>query len=176
MSKGIARRRISCSLSVGLAALLFLAMEVSAARAGLSFERPDGSKIRSGAPPRVWCGPWDDQSARRTIHVMARGARRGWEVSAVRRDLAIGRPIEFPNAFVSTKPRGAQIFAYSGAIEASSAEEESSGSIVFSQVSCRLGGTVEFSVEAVLGSELFGGKPVRVSGTFRGRVSQSPHF
>jgi hypothetical protein len=146
----------------------------SAAEAGLVFKRPGGSEIQFTGAPRAWCGPWDDEVARPSVHVALRNAKRGWELSAVRRDLVLGGRIEFPNAFVSTRPHGAQLFAFDGAIEASGAEEESSGSIVFSRLSCRLGGVVEFSVDAVLGSELFNGKPVRVSGTYRGHVSRRP--
>jgi len=145
-----------------------------AAQGDLAFERPNGSEIRFAGTPRAWCGPWDDEAARRSVHVALRTPRRGWELSAVRRDLEIGRQIEFPNDFVSTRPRGALLFAFDGAIEASTAEEESSGSMAFSQLSCRLGGVVEFSIDAVLGSELFNGKLVRVSGTYRGHVSRRP--
>ena len=156
-------------LSVSLCLLLIGA---TAAYAGLSFKRPNQSPIRFEGSPRVWCGPWDDQAARPSIHVALRSARRGWELSAVRRDLEAGKPIAFPNSFVSTRPRGAQLFVFGPSIEASSAEEESSGSIVFSRFGCELGDVVEFSVDAVLGSELFGGTRVSVAGTYRGRVSR----
>jgi hypothetical protein len=144
------------------------------AHAGLVFERPDGSQIRFTGTPRVWCGPWDDEVARPSIHIALRSSRHGWELSAVRRNLKRGRPIEFPNNFVSTRPRGALLFVFDAAIEASSAEEESSGSMVFSKLSCRLGATVEFQIDAVLGSEFFNGKRVRVFGTYRGHVSKQP--
>ncbi len=120
----------------------------------------------------MWCGPWDDQAARPSIHVALRSARRGWELSAVRRNLEPGKPIDFPNSFVSTRPRGAQLFVFSPSIEASSAEEESSGSIVFSRFGCEPADVIEFTVDAVLGSELFNGASVRVSGSNRGYVTQ----
>lgn len=167
-----------CRALRGLGALCLisasLAPGASAAEAPLVFERPDGSEIRFNGAPRVWCGPWDETVARRSVHVSLRNAKRGWELSAVRRDIEVGRPIGFPNEFVYTRPRRAQLFVFDGPIEASSAEEESSGSMVFSRLSCKLGGVVEFSIDAVLGSELFGGKPVRVSGTYRGHVSKQP--
>jgi ribosomal protein S18 acetylase RimI-like enzyme len=161
------------ALLTAFVASLFL-LVASPAEAGLAFERPDGSAIRFEGRPRAWCGPWDDEVARPSIHVALRNGRRGWELSAVRRDLEVGEPIEFPNAFVSSRPRGAQLFVASGRIEASTAEEESSGSMAFSRLSCRLAGLVEFSIDAVLGSELFGGKRVKVSGTYRGRMSKPP--
>lgn len=161
-------------LVVALLASVCLLVGASAAEAGLVFKRPDGSAIRFTGKPRAWCGAWDDEVARPSIHVDLRNARRGWELGAVRRDLEVGRRINFPNDFISKRPRGALLFVADAAIEASTAEEESSGSMVFSHVSCRLGGVVEFSIDALLGSELFNGKPVRVSGTYRGHVSKQP--
>jgi hypothetical protein len=161
----------------GLIVLLLtscFAVAASAAEAPLVFKRTDGSAIRFAGTPRAWCGPWDEEVARRSVHVSLRGAKRGWELSAVRRDIKVGRPIEFPNEFVYTRPRRAQVFVYDAAIEASSAEEESSGSMVFSRLNCKLGGVVEFSIDAILGSEFSDGEPVQVSGTYRGRVSKRP--
>jgi hypothetical protein len=169
-----ASRRTLRSLVVALLASSCLLVGVSTAEAGLVFMRPDGSTIRFTGTPRAWCGPWDDEVARSSIHVALRSARRGWELSAVRRDLKLGGRIGFPNDFVSRRPRGALLFVADASIEASTAEEESSGSMVFSRLSCRLGGVVEFSIDARLGSELFNGKPVRVFGTYRGHVSTQP--
>jgi hypothetical protein len=153
---------------------MWLICGAATAEAGLTFKRPDGSAIRFGVKPRVWCGPWDDLVARPSLHVAARSARRGWELSAVSRDIVLDQPIEFPNEFVSSRPRGALLFVATPRIEASSAEEEGSGLLSFSRASCQIGDLVEFSARAVLGSELFGGTPVRVSGTYRGYVSEPP--
>lgn len=168
------RGRAPRTLGVGFLALLCLLTCASVAEAQLVFKRPSGSAIHFNGQPRAWCGPWAEDVARPSFHVGLRSARRGWELSAVRRDVQIGRSIEFPNDFVWNKPHGAQLFAFDAPIEASTAEEESSGSMVFSHLSCRLGSVVEFSVEAVLGSELFEGTPVQVSGTYRGHVSRGP--
>jgi hypothetical protein len=43
--------------------------------------------------------------------------------------------------------------------------------MAFSRVDCDPGGAVEFSIDAVLGRELFNGQRVRVSGIYHGRVS-----
>ncbi len=172
MSRAHARGRGLCWLFAGLLISSCLLVNTSTAEAGLAFERPNGSAIPFTGTPRVRCGPWDDEVARTSIHVELRGARRGWELSAVRRDLKPGRRIAFPNEFVSTRPRKVLLFVYDAAIEASTAEEESFGSMVFSRLSCRPGGVVEFSIDAVLGSEFFNGTPVHVSGAFRGYVSK----
>lgn len=170
---GVSRRRIRCLVAMLLASSCLL-VGVSTAEAGLIFERPNGSAMQFTGKPRAWCGPWDDRVDRRSIHVVLQNGRRGWTMSAVRDDLAVGRPIEFPNEFVFSRPHGAQLFVSGAAIEASSAEEESSGSMLFSRLSCRLGGIVELSVHAVLGSELFNGTRVHASGTYRGRIEAAP--
>lgn len=161
-----------------LSALAWLGLLVASppAEARLAFTRPNGSEIRFGGTPRAWCGPWDSEVARPSVHVELRSARRGWELSAVRRDLRIGRPIEFPNEFVFARPQGAQVFVYDSSIEASTAEEESSGAMEFSRLSCNRGGVVAFSIEATLGSEFFDGALVGVSGSYRGHISKAPRL
>lgn len=166
--------RVSIVFTAGLLTSLWLLFSPTTAEAGLTFKRLDGSTIGFGAKPRVWCGPWDDQVARPSIHVSARGPRRGWELTAVRRHIASDALVAFPNAFVSTQPQGAQLFVFTPRIEASSAEEESRGSLTFLRAGCQLGEAVEFKVAAVLGSEFFAGTRVRVSGTYRGFVSAPP--
>lgn len=140
------------------------------ARAELTFQRPDGSAIAFHAAPRVWCGPWDADVAVPSLRITAGRGLHHWELHVVRRDLKIGRPLRFPNIFTWNRPRGAMLFVADAPIEASTAEEEASGSLTFSRLSCRRGRTVAFRIDAVLGSELIDGDRVRVSGTFRGRV------
>jgi hypothetical protein len=170
------RRRIRGLAAVALTASCFLAL-ASAAEAELVFEHPDGSPIQFKGAPRAWCGPWDLEVPRKSVHVELRNRHGGWEMLAVRRDVKVGRPIEFPNSFVDTKPRKSFLFVGvlgKSPIEASSAEEEGSGSMMFSHLDCDPGGLVEFSVEAVLGSELFGGESVKVSGTYTGDAGKPP--
>lgn len=91
-----ARRRGFRGLLVAFLASSCLLVGASTAEAGLVFKRPDGSAIRFTGTPRAWCGPWDDEVTRPSLHVELRGARRSWELSAVRSDLKIGRRIDFP--------------------------------------------------------------------------------
>jgi hypothetical protein len=158
--------------AVVLAAACLAPSVPAAAHASLSFTRPDGSPIAFRGATRVWCGPWEQGVPRRSIHLARGRAGHHWELSAVRRDVAPGRRFAFPLDFVFDRPHGVQLFVADGADEASSSEEESSGSLTFSQASCHAGESVAFSVDAVLGSELFGGAPVHVTGTFRGPVSR----
>jgi hypothetical protein len=142
-----------------------------AAEAKLSFTRADGSVIHFSAKPRVWCGPWAQDVATPAIHVAVRGHKRHWDLSAVRRDAKPRKRFKFPLDFVFDKPHGVQLFVADAPNEASTAQEESSGSMTFSRVSCRHGGVVAFSIDAVVGSELSNEPAISVSGIFRGRVS-----
>jgi hypothetical protein len=164
-------------LVAGLAALVCFLVSASAAQAELVFKRPTGSVMHFSGTPSVWCGPWEILNApRRSIHVQLRGPRRGWEVSAVQAEAKAGHRIRFPSDITFKQPHGALLFAYQAKplIEASTNEEEASGSMVFSQASCEIGMTVAFTVHAVLGSELFEGAKVRVNGTFSGTVGEPP--
>jgi hypothetical protein len=157
-------------------ALALVLVFVSAAQAALVFKRPDGSVMRFPGAPKVWCGAWSADSDRPSIHVQLLTRRQEWELSAVQSEVEAGQRIIFPNDFIFSKPYGALLFAFQRrpVIEASSAEEEASGSLVFTQASCAIGGTVSFTVHAVLGSELFEGTKVRVNGTFTGTVGEEP--
>jgi hypothetical protein len=163
-------------LVVGLVACGCLLLCASAAEARLVFKRPSGSEIKFSGTPRVWCGPWGESSARRSVHLELRTPKRGWELIAVQRDVESGRRIRFPGDVISNRPHGALLFAFQAKplIEASSNEEEASGWMAFTQSSCEIGGTVAFKIHAVLGSELFEGTRVRVNGTFEGQVGEAP--
>jgi hypothetical protein len=149
------------------------ALGAPAAHADLVFERADGSVISFAGAPRVWCGPWEADVKRRALHVVAFGPiTQRWQLSVVRRDLELGKRLRFPNEFIWDKPHGARLFVGDAPNEASTQEEESKGSIVFTRASCRPGRAVVFRANGVVvGSEFIDGEKIRVSGTFRGRVT-----
>ncbi|UGS38066.1 hypothetical protein [Capillimicrobium parvum] len=164
-------------MAVALAAACALVASASTAEAALVFSREDGTAITFPGKTRVWCGPWEEDVAVPAIHVFAgrlRHPQHHWQLSAVRRDVAPGTRLPFPLDFVFDHPRGAQIFAADMPNEASTAEEEASGSMTFTRTSCRRGGVVAFSIDAVLGSEFIDGEEIHVTGTFRGRVGHAP--
>ena len=157
-----------------LIALLAFALTPSVARADLrvtstiALERADGTAVPVAQNLRVWCGPWEPGIPRRTLHVRA-GSRAGpfWTLSAVVADVRRDPVVRFPNAFTFDEPTGAQLFAVDGTNEASSGEEEASGSITFGKVRCGPRLAVRFRVRAVLGSEFIDGGLLRLRGTFR---------
>lgn len=156
-----------------VAALLLAA---APAQAKLTFERQDGTVIRSSAQPRVWCGAWSSDVDVPALHVglLRRSGGFFWHLGVVRRDLRKGRAFTFPHSFLGDKPTGAQLFAADGRNELSTAEEESSGRLFFPRISCRPGHAVSFRIDATLGSELHDLPTISVSGRFRGRVGTRP--
>lgn len=161
---------------LAMAALLFgpSAEAGSATTAGseLRITGPNGAAIAFAGTPRVWCGPWEPRQRRRSLHVELRNRDRAWELRAVLADVARGQRIRFPTEILAERPRGALLFVYQRQplIEASSNEEEASGSLRFSAATCEAGATVSFTVHAALGSELFEGNRARVDGSFTGVV------
>jgi len=141
---------------------------------GLTFTRPDGTRLAFSERFRIRCGPWERDVSVRAIHVFAGSRRSGsfWFLSAVLADVTRPTTVKLPNSFVFNEPRGALLFAVDrGENELSSAEEEASGRIVVERAGCRPKPHVTFRVAATLGSEFFEGEPVSVRGrlTVRGR-------
>jgi hypothetical protein len=146
----------------------------------LVFSGADGRAIQfpQESQLRVWCGPFDgDTAPAPALHIAQAGPREedpAWMLDAVLADVKPGLPLTFPNSFPFNSPQGARLFAHDGNNEASTAEEGSSGSLTFHQVSCDVGGTVELTLDAVLGSEVGDGAPITAKGTFRGVVGAGP--
>lgn len=156
-----------------LVALMALSLAVSAdARAGLRFAQPNGTAIPFAGTPTVRCGPWEPGVRRHTLSVELRNAQRAWQLRAVLGDVVVGQRIRFPTSILDQRPHGALLFVAQRRplIEASTNEEEASGWLSFSAASCRPGAAVSFTVHALLGSELFEGRKVRVDGTVTGAV------
>ena len=145
-----------------------------AAQAKLRFTREDGSVIAFSAKPRVWCGPWESGVNRRSVHVTVRGRKRHWDLAAVRHDVKAGTTVKFPTDIIFNRPHGAELFVADAPNEASTNEEEASGSMTFTHVSCRHGRVVAFTIDAVLGSELSDLGTIHVTGSFRGHVASAP--
>ena len=118
-------------------------------------------------PARV-VRPLGTGRAVRALHIRA-GARSGpfWQLDAVVADVKRDPVVRFPHSFVFDKPTGAQLFAVERENELSSSEEEASGRMTFGAVRCGRRLAVRFRVDAVLGSEFFGGETVTMRGSFR---------
>ena len=146
----------------------------------LVFTRADGSRISfaSGASLFVWCGPWEEgliptPSLQILLYGPASGDP-GWSLRAVVADVRPGEPVRFPNEFVWDHPRGVDVFVLDPPNELTTNLGDAAGSITFEQLKCGGGGTVQFSIDAVLSSEFSDGTPVAVKGRFRAPIGPAP--
>jgi len=133
--------------------------------------RENGSEIEFGenATAYVWCGEWESEVVQDySLHVWfgSLGSSGGWVLKAVVADLTIGDTLRFPNHFIWDHPDSVHIFLYDPPNELATNTEESSGYIVFHSLPCPGGGNVDFTIDAVLGSE-YGDMPwVSILGRF----------
>jgi hypothetical protein len=176
------RRAIALAVACGVAAGAAGSAAEAAGAAGLSVRdrltwmRPDGTKVTFPRAVRMWCGPWASDVPVRSIHVQVgvrsrTGRASWWELHAVLADVRRRPVVRLPNAFVFDRPRGAQLFAVDARNEVNSDQEESTGSIRFGRVRCGRRPRVSFSFEGRVGSELFDGETLAVSGSFRASAS-----
>ena len=144
----------------------------------LVFTREDGSGIVFSPIARtyVWCGPWEQYDVPdHALHIWfgSSAPAGGWVLKAVVADINIGDTLLFPNYFIWDQPDSVHLFLYDPPNELATNTEESSGFIVFHSLPCPEGGMVDFSIDAVLGSE-YGDMPwVAVSGRFRAEKTGS---
>jgi len=151
-----------------------------AAQNSLVFIRADQSVISfsSDALLYVWCGSWEEgMIATPSFQVLFGGPGAGdpmWHLRAVVADVKIGEALTFPNNFVFDLPQGVDLFLADLPNELSTQSSRSSGSITFQKLQCGSGGEVQFSIDAVIGSEFGNGPSVNVTGTFRAAIGQPP--
>lgn len=109
------------------------------------------------------CSRRDNRRAILRLFVGALGRAGHWSVEAPVRYLRRHRRLRLPEHLRA----GAVLFAAAGGNEASSSEQGATGSLVFDRISCHRGPRVNLRVNAQLGSELFNGAPIRVTGSIR---------
>ncbi len=146
----------------------------------LVFTREDSSVIEfpASAETYAWCGDWNpEQVPVPALHVWfgtLESAEAGWRMRAVVDDIELETPLPFPITFVWDQPEGVHMFLNDPPNELATDTEDASGTITFHQLPCPDGKTVEFSIEAVLGSE-YGDMPsVAVTGSFTGNLASPP--
>jgi len=137
----------------------------------LVFTRENGSEIEFTAPVKTYvcCGPWEqDQVHDSSLHVWfaSSTSENGWMLKAVVGDVEIGDTLYFPNFFIWDQPDSVHMFLLDPPNELATNTEESSGYIVFHSLPCPVGRTVDFSINAVLGSEYHDMPSVTVHGRF----------
>jgi hypothetical protein len=152
-------------------ALALLAVAVCAASASaattLVFRRADGSAITFPKTVRTWCDTGG-------LHAVGFGTigQSHWQLGIARMNVRSGRVLPYS----WQRPNGVELFVFDAKTrnEASEGAEGSHGRVEPRRASCARGARVEIAVSGVIASEFSDGKPVRVSGTFVGRVGARP--
>lgn len=146
----------------------------------LVFTREDSSVVEfsSSVETYIWCGDWSAEEVPvASLHVWVGTPTQRqtyWYLRAVLSDVAIGAPMPFPNYFIWNEPDSVSIFLFDPPNELATDTEESSGTIVFHQLPCPTGTSVDFTLDAVMGSE-YGDLPtVAVRGRFEGQITGAP--
>ena len=151
---------------LGLALLLAIVGTAAASDSPL-FRRADGSAIVFPGAVRAWCDP-------KNLNVVSLGRIRDsrWQLEVARTIMQPGRVVQFSWRRAS----GIGIFVFDAKThnEVSEGAEGSRGVATLRRATCRRGGTLEIALSATIASEFFDGKPVRVSGAFRGTVGSPP--
>jgi hypothetical protein len=125
--------------------------------------------VRSSSPPgvRAWCD-------RTNLIVVSLGRIRQshWEIDVARKQLHPGRVIRFD----WRRENEIVVFVYDAKTrnEASDGAEGSRGVLTLRRATCRRGGSLAIRLSGTIASEFSDGTPVRVSGTYRGRVGSLP--
>ena len=139
----------------------------------LDFKRPDSSVVVMGTTPLVCCGLYDpsfvNERAMRVVLYDSANQKPGWEILILIDRAQAGATTTLPTTVVapSKVPRVSMFVADLGN-ELSSDTQESSGTITVHSFSCSPTTIqIDFSVDAILGSEFGDGPPMVVKGTFQ---------
>lgn len=151
---------------LGIALLLVLAGAAAASTSPL-FRRADGTAIVFPGAVRAWCDA-------KSLNVLTPGRIRDsrWQLEVVRTSVHTGRVVRFS----WRRENGIGIFVFDAKThnEASQGAEGSRGVVTLRRATCLRGGSLEIALSGTIASEFFDGKPVRVSGTYRGTVGSAP--
>ena len=152
---------------LGVVVLLALAGSAAAATNPI-FRRADGSAIVFPGAVRAWC----DGSRLNVVTLTRRLRDSRWQLEIARKHVRSGSVIRFS----WRRPNGIGIFVYDAKTrnEASEGPEGSHGVVTIRRGTCRRGGAVAISLSGTIASEFFDGKPIRVSGTYRGTIGSRP--
>jgi hypothetical protein len=150
-----------------LTGALLLVVAGSAATSSPLFRRADGSAIVFPGTVRAWCDT-------KTLNVVSLGGiqQSRWQLEVAKTTLRPGQTVSFS----WRRANGIGIFVYDAKThnEASEGAEGSRGVVTLRRATCRRGGSLEIGVSGTIASEFGDGKPIRISGTYRGTVGSAP--
>jgi len=132
------------------------------------FRRADGSAIVFPGAVRAWC----DGKKLNVVSLARRIRQSRWQLEVARKRIRLGRVIRFS----WRRANGIGIFVFDAKTnnEASEGAEGSHGVVTLRRETCRRGGVVEIGLSGTIESEFSDGKPIRVSGTYRGTIGARP--
>jgi hypothetical protein len=152
---------------LGVALLLALAGSAAGAESP-HFRRTNGSAIVFPGEVRAWC-----DGKRLNVFSLARTVRQSrWQLEIARKQVHPGRVIRFS----WRRANGIGIFVFDAKAhnEASEGAEGSHGMVTLRRATCLRGHVVEIGLSGTIASEFSDGKPIRMSGTYRGRIGSRP--
>jgi len=143
----------------------------------LSAARESGSKITLGTSYAICCGPWEsgyDETP--TLKVLV------YDPDLVEASLRLGLPLATASAETTlTLPSDGSeqnflvfLADTDTGNELSSDQDDASGSLTVEVLDCGPPLRIEFTIDAVLGSEFHQGETVRMTGSFRATVYSNP--
>src|SRR5919198_1578762 len=155
-------------MRVVLSGALLLVVAGSAATNSPLFRRANGSAIVFPGTVRAWCNA-------KSLEVASLGPRllqSRWQLEVARKSLQEGHAVSFSWRRAS----GIGIFVFDAKThnEASEGAEGSRGVVTLRRATCQRGGSLEIGVSGTIASEFGDGKPIRISGTYRGTVGSAP--
>jgi len=139
----------------------------------LVFQRADSTFVAMGETPLVCCGLYDpgfvNERAMRITFFDPAGQKSGWQFLILIDRAQAGATTTLPTVVVApAKVEYVSMFVSDPPNELASDTSESSGTIVLHSFSCTdTAMSLDFTVDAVLGSEFSDGPQMRVTGTFR---------
>jgi hypothetical protein len=152
---------------LGVVLLLALAGSATASDSPL-FRRADGSAIVFPGVVRAWC----DAKRLNVFTLAPRLKQSRWELEIARTHVHPGRVVRF--SWRRANGIGVFVFDVKTHNEASEGAEGSHGVVTLRRATCRRGAVVEIGLSGTIASEFSDGKPVRVSGTYRGTIGSRP--
>jgi hypothetical protein len=152
---------------LGVALLLALAGSAAGSDSPL-LRRADGSAIVLPGVVRAWC----DARQLNVITIPRRTQQSRWQLEVARKHLRAGRVVRFS----WRRTNGISMFVFDAKThnEASEGAEGLPPVFTIRRATCRRGAPVEIGLSGTLASEFSDGRPVRMSGTYRGTIGSRP--
>ena len=144
----------------------------------LTFERQAGTSISMGTDLAICCGIWEpgyiDKNALKILFYDSSMQEAGWRFFILVDEIAEDSSYMLPTSEAGQSAISMFVFDVPTGNELNSDTDESSGSVTINSFSCGPPVTIDFTIDATIGSEYFQGPSVSVTGTFRCTVYTNP--